>query len=68
VEAFEPLDGANGASAVITAYLEAYGLLAGGDPRAREAFAAIADDPLAAFHLRRLDQGESGVTVVLQEK
>jgi adenylate cyclase len=68
VEAFEPLDTANGGSAAVTAYLAAYGLLERGDPSVREAFAAIADDPLAAFHLRRLDQGESGVTVVLQEK
>jgi adenylate cyclase len=68
VEAFEPLDPMNGGSPVVAAYRAAYGLLERGDPRVREAFAAIADDPLAAFHLRRLDQGERGVTVVLQEK
>ena len=65
VAAFEPLDETNG---VASAYMAAYELLEKNDRRAREAFAAIADDPLAAFHLRRLDQGENGVTVVLPEK
>ncbi|MGH7805070.1 MAG: adenylate/guanylate cyclase domain-containing protein, partial [Candidatus Binatia bacterium] len=68
VEAFEPL--ANGAAGSSTAaYLEAYRLLEAGDSRAREAFATIAaTDPLAAFHLRRLEAGDGGTRIVFSEK
>lgn len=63
--AFEPLPAGSNAQA----YLAAYALMAAGDPTALDAFAPLADtDPLAAFHLKRLHAGESGVRVVLAEK
>lgn len=50
-------------------YLAAYEKMAAGDPAAMEDFAALADtDPLAAFHLKRLQAGETGTRVVLGEK
>ncbi|WP_291716425.1 CHASE2 domain-containing protein [Magnetospirillum sp. 64-120] len=51
------------------AYLAAYEKMAAGNPAAIEDFAALAPtDPLAAFHLKRLQAGESGTRVVLSEK
>ncbi|HEX6996558.1 MAG TPA: adenylate/guanylate cyclase domain-containing protein [Gammaproteobacteria bacterium] len=53
-------------------YLAAYAALARHDPRAAELFAALSrsapDDPLIAFHRQRLQRGETGVRVVLEEK
>jgi len=40
-----------------------------GDPAARDAFAHLADkDPLARFHVDRLDRHETGTLVVMEEK
>lgn len=63
--AFEPL--AEGVDC--SAYLAAYEKMAAGDAAAMDAFAPLAEtDPLAAFHLKRLQAGQTGITVVLAEK
>ncbi len=53
-------------------YLQAYGLLENGDPMAEAAFEVLAqppgNDPLAAFHLRRIRAGETGTTIVMASK
>lgn len=50
-------------------YVAAYEKMAAGDPAALEDFAILAPtDPLAAFHLKRLQAGETGIRVVLSEK
>jgi adenylate cyclase len=53
-------------------YLRAYEALERGDPASFELFAALhrrgSDDGLIAFHWRRLQRGETGTTVVLEEK
>ncbi len=67
VMAYEPLP----PGALPTAsYVDAYAALdRGDDAGARARFAALAaTDPLAAFHLRRLDRGESGTRIVLERK
>ncbi|MDP7602849.1 MAG: response regulator [Alphaproteobacteria bacterium] len=66
IEAFEPF-------AEATAdYAAAFALLAEDDDGAAEAFSLLAaaspDDPLAAFHSRRLVNGERGPVIVLSEK
>ena len=52
-------------------YSIAFGLLEAGDPRSRQAFAALVgeadDDPLALFHLGRLLRGEAGSEIALGE-
>ena len=72
IEAFEPLTEAEAASSAVTAYLAAFELLERQDPGADKAFAALAenypDDPLAALHLKRLQRGETGITIVMTEK
>ncbi len=72
IEAFEPLTHEKAQSPATTAYLEAFSLLEREDPGALEAFAALArdypDDPLIAFHLKRLQHGEKGTIMVLSEK
>lgn len=72
IEAFEPLKSDQAQSQATIAYLEAFSLLEHQDPRALEALSALVrdypDDPLAAFHLERLQRGEIGATVVLSGK
>jgi adenylate cyclase len=52
-------------------YSTAFALLEAGDPRSRQAFAALVgeadDDPLALFHLGRLLRGEAGSEITLGE-
>lgn len=72
IETFEPLvDGLLHAPG-IEAYLHAYRLLEAGDEQALAAFEAVCqdhpDDALAAFHLNRLKQGESGPRIVMAGK
>lgn len=63
---YEPLD--DNASAVRSGYADAFALLEAGDPRSRQAFAALVgetdDDPLALFHLARLLRGDVGCEIV----
>lgn len=72
IRVFEPLSGAQVESAGVRDYLKAFELLENEDEAAHEAFARLCedypDDPLAAFHWRRLESGESGSTVVLGRK
>ncbi len=72
IEVFEPLFEADSKSPAVRAYLEAFELLEGDAEAARGAFARLheedPEDPLVAFHLRRLESGESGTTVVLARK
>ncbi|SUS04351.1 conserved membrane hypothetical protein [uncultured Defluviicoccus sp.] len=72
IETFEPLvDGLLHAPQT-EAYLHAYRLLEVGDEQALAAFEAVCqdhpDDALAAFHLNRLKQGESGTRIVMAGK
>jgi adenylate cyclase len=71
VDAFEPLTAAEAAAPAAAAYRRAFALLAGRDPAAEAAFAALAaerpGDPLAAFHLARLRAGESGTMIALEK-
>jgi class 3 adenylate cyclase/CHASE2 domain-containing sensor protein len=72
IDAFEPLTDQRAFTAAIAAYHTAFDALRRGAPDARAAFARVLeldpDDGLAAFHLKRLENGDTGVTVVLAEK
>jgi len=72
VAAFEPLAAEVLASPGMVQYLEAYALLDDEQKSARAAFERLhetfPEDPLAAFHLARLEAGESGTLVVLAGK
>jgi class 3 adenylate cyclase/CHASE2 domain-containing sensor protein len=61
-----------GLESVVEEYLEAYVALEQEDPVASELFAALhrkfPNDPLIAFHSRRLSKGERGSRIVLEEK
>ncbi|MCP1337777.1 adenylate/guanylate cyclase domain-containing protein [Futiania mangrovi] len=67
VPAYEPLDPSRADSPEVAAYTSAYGLLAGGDTSARQAFAALVgaapDDPLTLFHLQRTLAGATGILI-----
>jgi adenylate cyclase len=69
LKCYEPLDPA--ATGKPGRYGEAFALLEAGDPRSRQAFAALVgeadDDPLALFHLARLLRGEAGSEIALAE-
>jgi adenylate cyclase len=72
IDVFEPLTEEAAASEHTAAYLDAFLRMERGDPGAWEAFVNVVErypeDGLARFHLNRLDDGESGVTVVMKEK
>lgn len=72
LKTFEPLSAEDFRSPRIRAYLEAYTLLAHEERSALEAFNELyelyPDDPLTAFHRKRLLVGEIGEIVVLGEK
>jgi adenylate cyclase len=69
---FEPIDDERYPADYVARYEVAFGALEAGRVEAAEAFAALCrddpDDPCAAFHLRRLSEGESGIVVVMDEK
>ena len=71
IEAFEPL-GEDAKQSCLEEYSRAFELLQVGDVNARQAFADLVKhqpgDNLAGFHLRRLENGESGADIVLSEK
>ena len=68
IAAFEPAPDAE----AVTPYTEAFRRMAEGEPDAAGAFAAIVaghpDDALAAFHLARLERGETGSVIHMSEK
>ncbi|MDG4592264.1 MAG: adenylate/guanylate cyclase domain-containing protein [Defluviicoccus sp.] len=72
IETFEPLVDDLLHAPQTEAYLHAYRLLEAGDEQALAAFEAVCkddpDDALAAFHLNRLKQGESGTRIVMAGK
>jgi len=72
IETFEPLTREDMDSSHIQTYMAAYKLMAQNDPCAKEAFMALfkeyPSDPLTGFHLERLEQGATGVVVVMDEK
>ena len=72
IETFEPLTREDMDSSHIQTYMAAYKLMEQNDPRAKEAFAALSNeypsDHLAGFHIERLEQGATGVVVVMDQK
>ena len=69
VPCFEPLPAEKATEAALKTYLDAFSLLEAGDPKARQAFAALMgqndDDTLVAYHLGRLLSGDNGVEIEL---
>ncbi|HUS52619.1 MAG TPA: adenylate/guanylate cyclase domain-containing protein [Thermohalobaculum sp.] len=69
---FEPLSEDRAKAPATAGYNAAFALLEAGDPKARQAFAALVgqydEDPLTMFHLGRLLSGETGVEIELAEK
>jgi adenylate cyclase len=72
IPAFEPLSEEEFASPRVAAYNAAFAVLDNGADQAKSAFANVEQefpgDPLVAFHLARLQSGESGSVVVMAEK
>jgi hypothetical protein len=72
IEVWEPLAEDDRRDGFIARYCEAYATLKEGAHGAGPIFEALAreapDDPIVAFHLGRIRQGASGVTVVMTEK
>ncbi len=72
VETFEPLTAEQAAQPHVVEYLAAYQLMEAEAPQAIEAFHKLAekypDDPLAAYHAKRLAAGETGCRVVMTSK
>ncbi|MEM7462076.1 MAG: adenylate/guanylate cyclase domain-containing protein [Pseudomonadota bacterium] len=71
IEAFEPM-GDNVEQSCLEEYDHAFELLRTGNKSAKKAFADLVKhqpgDSLAGFHLRRLENGETGADIVLSEK
>ena len=69
IRVFEPLPPELEAASDAEAYRKAFALLEAADPAALSAFAAQvakhSDDPLAAFHLKRLLNGATGTRIAL---
>lgn len=72
LETFEPMSAAQLAQPHVVEYLAAYALMEAGAPEEKQAFRQLAekypDDPLAAYHAKRLLAGETGSTVVMTSK
>jgi len=68
---YEPIAKERADAPEVSAYNQAYAHLEAGDPKARQAFAALVgeygEDPLVMFHLKRLLSGEEGVEIRLDE-
>ena len=69
---FEPLSEGDAASPYVARYIEAYAKLKQRDPAALALFAALhaerPEDGAVSLHLARLQDGESGVEIVMTEK
>jgi len=72
IDVWEPLQEDEAKSAFIAHYLAAYEALKNGSPETLSLFETLArekrGDACVGFHLKRLRQGETGVTVVMTEK
>lgn len=66
---YEPCEAGNLSDEAAARYSDAFALLASGDPRARQVFAALVGrddtDPLPLFHLGRLMGGDSGIVIAI---
>ena len=72
IEAFEPLGKGNPAVAALEDYGRAFALMQRRQRGAKASFSRLAemfpDDPLIAFHHKRLENGEKGTDIVLSGK
>jgi len=72
VTVFEPMEMLPSKQADHASYIHAYQKMEKNDPGALDAFRNLSglfnDDPLVSFHLNRLKKGESGATVIMDEK
>ncbi|MCH8166898.1 MAG: response regulator [Proteobacteria bacterium] len=72
VRCYEPLNSERAGAPATAGYNAAFALLEAGDPKARQAFAALVgqydEDPLTMFHLGRLLSGETGAEIELTGK
>ena len=72
LEVFEPLTDGEVDSAATAAYRKAFELLQNNHSGALEGFREVLElnpsDPLAKFHISRLEKGQSGATIVMEEK
>jgi adenylate cyclase len=72
IDVFEPVAVGAANAGLMARYAEAFAVMAAKDPRAVSAFEQLArdfpDDPLTQFHLRRLQNGETGIVIQFQEK
>ncbi|HSF95647.1 MAG TPA: adenylate/guanylate cyclase domain-containing protein [Thermohalobaculum sp.] len=72
LRAWEPLTEAQAAEPATEGYNSAFALLDAGDPKARQAFAALVgqydEDPLTMFHLGRLLSGQTGADIAIDGK
>jgi adenylate cyclase len=72
IQAFEPIPVGDKRLECLERYRAALAKLEAGAPDAREAFANLVEanpsDGLVAFHLNRIDKGETGTTMVMLEK
>lgn len=72
VDVYEPLKENSSSRIDLPKYLEAYVLMREHNASARSAFEALAaanpDDPIAAFHARRLTNGETGIDIEFEGK
>lgn len=72
LEVFEPLSDEVANSPPIAAYQDAFEMMRRNDPGAAERFREVLktnpEDGLSKFHLRRLENGETGTTIVMEEK
>ena len=72
ITVYEPLNDEDTKSERVAQYLAAYALMDAESAEAKNAFIALKsrypDDPLANFHVRRLEAGETGSLVVMRSK
>jgi len=72
IDVFEPVAVSPANADLMARYEEAFAMMAAKDPNARSAFEILArdfpDDPLTQFHLRRLQNDETGTVIQFQEK
>jgi len=72
IPCFEPLADDEVGSTRVKKYCEIFELIRADDPKALEAFEALAnqypDDPLTKYHYERLQSGETGARIVLTSK
>jgi class 3 adenylate cyclase len=72
VNVFEPTEILSSQSADTASYMQAFQKMEKHEPGALDSFIKLSaqfnEDPLVSFHLNRLKKGESGTTIVMQEK